>query len=330
MKGPKGSDSPYWGLWKEIIIPPVPEMNLRTNISKPELENLLPPFLGPKQGANPLYWREMEDLKEAKIEREIDHYAALFRIEMLEKMVNATNAYGRKYIKGWCRKDGSFNDTCVQELGGLIGIVLMLGIIKYPSRADVWDQGIYGNEYIQNVMTYRRFNDLLRAWHYEDVTSLSKEELRDLKTADPFWAVRGFIDDSSAIYEQAYNTSRHVDIDEQCIPWKGRHKCRVYNSDKPEPWHWKMFSLNCGSTGYCKKIYPYMGAAELRPAGMAASFFPYYNLFLTNAQFHNCNYILYTDNWFTSVNAVEAVLSTGIISSTTDLSIPDITVSFAG
>lgn len=28
-----------------------------------------------------------------------------------------------------------------------------------------------------------------------------------------------------------------ADIDEQIVPWKGRHRCRFFNPSKPERWH---------------------------------------------------------------------------------------------
>lgn len=91
---------------------------------------------------------------------------------------------------------------------------------------------------------------ILRAWHYTDYTGLSAEEIKAFKAEDPFWAVRAFTEALAERCQSVYNPTMMLDIDEQTIPWKGRHKCCCYNPKKPEKWHFKVFSLNDSITGY--------------------------------------------------------------------------------
>ena len=84
-----------------------------------------------------------------------------------------------------------------------------------------------GNPFTRTVMmtNNERFEQILKAWHYENYTTeYTAEEIRQLRAFDPFWTV--------ASLEKGLER-KFLDIDEQCIPWKGRHKCRCYNKSKP-------------------------------------------------------------------------------------------------
>ena len=70
-----------------------------------------------------------------------------------------------------------------------------------------------------------------------------------------------------------------VDVDDQCIPWSGRHICCCYNPNKPEKWHFKCFALNCFVTGYMRGMRIYGASAELRPANIPATLWPIVQLF---------------------------------------------------
>jgi hypothetical protein len=50
----------------------------------------------------------------------------------------------------------------------------------------------------------------------------------------------------SSAFLKEFHCPQFIDIDEQSIPWKGRHKCRCYNP--PEKFHFKIFALNDAHT----------------------------------------------------------------------------------
>ena len=102
-----------------------------------------------------------------------------------------------------------------------------------------------------------------------------------------------------------------LDIDEQCIPWKGRHKCRCYNKSKPVKRHFKVSSLNNSTNGYQERFKIYRGKAEERPEHISATAYPAYFL-LENEKYHNKNHILFTDNWFTSFEQLKICMNYGI------------------
>lgn len=123
---------------------------------------------------------------------------------------------------------------------------------------------------------------------------------RKLKDS-PFWYVKSFVDLLSVKYKELYSLGLKIDIDEQCIAWKGRHSCKCYNPNKPEKWHFKLFALNCAATGYMHNVYLYEGSAEKRPRDVPATLFPIHRLFTPIELYANKGHIVATDNWYTSI-----------------------------
>jgi hypothetical protein len=85
--------------------------------------------------------------------------------------------------------------------------------------------------------------------YQEDVTyvtlpvsnDLTEEQINRNVRQSPFWYVNSFLDSLRAKFQEImYNlVGQNVDVDEQCIPWKGRHISRCYNPNKPEKRHFK-------------------------------------------------------------------------------------------
>ena len=155
-------------------------------------------------------------------------------------------------------------------------------------------------------MTESRFSALLRAWHYEDYTEYTANDLKEFKKTDPFWLVKRFVTLIARYFEELFNPGQKMDIDEQSIPWKGKHRCRCYNPKKPEKWHFKVFSLNDAETGYMCNFYLYEGSAENRPVDVPATEYPFHKL-LQNDKYENKNHIIFADNWYTSINTLTFV-----------------------
>ena len=114
-------------------------------------------------------------------------------------------------------------------------------------------------------MSNARFEKLLRAWHYTDYAEFTPDEITAHKESDPFCAVTELKKDLNERFRFMLKPDQFLDIDEQCIPWKGRHKCRCYNKSKPVKRHFKVFCLNESISGYQEQFHLYRGKAEDRP-----------------------------------------------------------------
>ena len=136
---------------------------------------------------------------------------------------------------------------------------------SYQSYGQLWENTWKGSKFVRSVMTYNRFEMILKAWHYVDYAHYSAEEIKLNKNADPFWPVAALEEDLNVLFRERMKAGQCVDIDEQCIPWKGRHKCRCYNKSKPIKRHFKIFSLNDSRSGYQHAFYLYRGKSENRP-----------------------------------------------------------------
>jgi hypothetical protein len=126
----------------------------------------------------------------------------------------------------------------------------------------------------------------------------TNEELDLMKADDPFWAVKDYCEALRNQFSELWNPGQFMDVDEQTIPWKGRHKCR-HNPKKPEKWHFKVWCLNDSETGFLMDFQVYRGKVEQRPEGVSATAYPAYVL-LRNEKYHDRGHIMFSDNFFTS------------------------------
>lgn len=91
--------------------------------------------------------------------------------------------------------------------------------------------------------------------------------------------------------------SEELSIDEQMVPYFGRHSCKMYIRNKPIRFGYKLWCL-CSATGYLFKFIPYAGAAEGydRQVGLGAEVVL---RLLESVEFPESHKV-YFDNFFTS------------------------------
>jgi hypothetical protein len=236
----------------------------------------------------------------------LHYFEALFTQDICDTFIAATNSYAAAVNRA------EWTDVTVSEFKVFLALVLYFGVVTLPSRRMAWGNGsMYRIPWVVSMMTLRRFEAILNAWHWIDATSLSDAERRRRNKANPYWTVQGFVDALGKTFEEHYTCPQCFDIDEQCIPWKGRHQAKCYNPSKPAKWHLKVYALNCAETCYQLKFFMYEGRSEARPAGMPATVYPVWRL-LKDGKYHHNGCILYLDNWYTSLSVVRLMLSMGI------------------
>jgi hypothetical protein len=275
----------------------------------------IPPFIREERVGRP----NDANLFGLQLLRESDFANLFIDNIVVQQWVTATNEFGRQYVRGWVRGGAAKWDTNLIEFRAFLATINLTGILQWPSRDEMFRRGVREFPFLHRIMTKKRFSTLLIAWHYVSVANyhnMEAEEQAAFRRAHPFYQVEPLVELLQARFRRFYEPGQLVDIDEQCIPWKGRHRCRCYNPKKPVKWHFKVFSLNDSSSGYCSNFYFYEGKAETRPPGMEATVFPFYRLFTNPGgelpdQYRNKNHILATDNWFTSVQAMDRVVASG-------------------
>ena len=251
------------------------------------------------------------DLEDVQEDSTLQHFRLFYPDIIFDKFLTATNSYGRmKYRLMWKAID-------LAEFKSFLACILHLGIVKYANRRDAWSTGLSGSRFLRSIITRDRFDQILTCWRHIDYSLYSNEELNLMKADDPFWAVAEYCEVLSQQFGLLWNPGQFLDVDEQTIPWKGRHKCRNYNPNKPEKWHFKVWSLNDSSTGYQLNHKLYRGKAEQRPEGMSATAYPAYVL-LQDEKYHHRGHIEFSDNFFSSfdqtgINAERGIHSVGTL-----------------
>jgi len=231
----------------------------------------------------------------------LDSFSCFFDDNVMQSFVIASQNWGQKNF------ESNWKQFTLSEFKSFLAIILVLGLIPVSSRDSVWGENGLGIPLIKSIMTKARFNQILRAWRYEDESGLTAEQIALNVKESPFWYVKNFVEALRNKFQAMYTLGQKVDIDVQCIPWKGRHIARCYNPKKPEKWHCKCYALNDSSTGYMHNVYLYEGSAENRPNDVPATLHPIHKLFQPIEKYYKKNHVVATDNWYTSLAVLKYV-----------------------
>jgi hypothetical protein len=284
--------------WTECTINDPPERGTRTG-NKILLESNVPYFK--KQSA---VGPNKSEIRRLAAVTELDFFKIFWTNNMMEKMCKNTNWFGSRYIVGW-------KELKIPEFKAFLAIIMELGKTRFPSRDLAFDQGIHGSGFVKTIgMNLARFNAIVKAWRFEDYSNLSPEEIAAKKANDPFWPVKKLAEEMALQFGNMYQCGQAMDIDEQTVPFKGRHKCRCYNPKKIYKWHFKLYALNDSKSGYMSNFFLYQGKAEVRPPNISATMWPIMKL-LETGQHSNLGHIICTDNWYTSIAVLLFLASIG-------------------
>ena len=212
---------------------------------------------------------------------------------IIDTFVQFTNLYANNTNRT------RWKDITAVELKKFFSVIIYMGINKLGRREFYFNNEYFRQPYVYEKFTYKRFTDILICLHYVEAGLHTKVEVEGMDKDEPFWRVTPFINELKNRCKMHFIPFQTICIDEQGIPFKGRHRARQYNKDKPDKRHFKVQCLNDSCSGYLVDFYLYPGATEVRPPGVSATNYPAY-LLTDNPLLIGKNYILITDNWFTS------------------------------
>lgn len=104
---------------------------------------------------------------------------------------------------------------------------------------------------VKNAMSRNKFELLKRYLHLSDNTKL------DL--SDKFAKLRPYFDLLNRSFIKFGVFSQHLSIDEQMIPYFGKHSCKMYIRGKPIRFGYKLWCM-CSAEGFLYQFIPYAGA----------------------------------------------------------------------
>lgn len=225
----------------------------------------------------------------------------LFTDAILEQFVTETNSYGKNNPSTYMLNEN--NAVTLQEMKKFFAFVLYMGLVQLPSRDMFWQHDIFGSSFVKRCFTRRRFYTISTNLHWRDVSNIPDTEKAQRNKVDGFWSVDDFFEALADNFMAYYTCGQLINIDEMCIFFKGRHKCKCYNPSKPNKWHLKALCLNDSETGYLFNFFTYRGCDEERPPGMPATVWPVVKL-TEPSVLHGLGHVVATDNWYTSLGTV--------------------------
>lgn len=141
----------------------------------------------------------------------------------------------------------------VDELRAFIGILLVTGYNTVSSYRAYWNNGDdLRNEMIYKTMRRNRFEEILRALHFEP--DLHAPE----NNKDKLWKLRPIMDHLKANFLKNFHPTRNLSYDESMIAYYGKHGCKQFIKGKPIRFGYKVWSL-CTSSGYLVNFEIYQG-----------------------------------------------------------------------
>ncbi len=196
------------------------------------------------------------------------------------------------------------------ELEQFLGTVLYTSIIHLP-RARMYWASYSRVSLIADVFSRDRWEKIKQNIHFNDNSHIPPPDNTNKDTRRLF-KIKPFIDMILPKF-QVLPKSPMLSIDEQIVPYKGRSGLKQYNPSKPHKWGYKIFVL-CGPDGltynfeiYSGKIQSVPGMADIGASGNIV-------LKLTQIIPRHKNYMLYFDNWFTSLKLLCTLSQIGIYS----------------
>nr|CAI5834682.1 unnamed protein product [Callosobruchus analis] len=191
-------------------------------------------------------FRACEELKNALSEKTP---LEIFFMFMDDEVIDLILDFSIKYAQDNNRHEFSLSKN---ELLNFIGILLFSGYHTLPHIQHYWsteeDKGI---DLVKKCMSRNRFQSIKQNLHLSDNSILDKN--------DKFAKVRPFFDVINKKNLQFGMFSFNLSIDEQMVPYFGRHSCKMFIKGKPVRFGFKLWCL-CSSDGYLFYSIPYGGA----------------------------------------------------------------------
>ncbi|KAK9729882.1 Transposase IS4 [Popillia japonica] len=164
----------------------------------------------------------------------------LFSLFFDNTVLNAIVNYSKKYA--CCKNRHNFHMD-MNDLRKWLGIVILSGYHCLPQMELYWsldeDKGV---PLVRKTMSRNRFRDIKQNIHLSDNTNLQKE--------DKFAKVRPLFDLLNERFLQFGIFSHNLSIDEQMVPYFGRHSAKMFIRGKPVRFGFKIWCLTLDEKGF--------------------------------------------------------------------------------
>lgn len=188
-------------------------------------------------------------------------------------------------------------EISASEIRCFIGILILSGYNKLPSKRSYWDmKDDVHNKMVSDSMRRNRFLQIQRFIHMADNSQVIQ--------SDKVWKLRPLMNAIKEKFLNNFQPVQNLSYDETMIKYYGRHGCKQFIRGKPIRFGYKMWSLN-SSDGYLIDFDLYQGNDPREDVGIstlvgkcAAPMI----LMLKELSQPNLPYIIHIDNLFTGFN----------------------------
>lgn len=104
---------------------------------------------------------------------------------------------------------------------------------------------------VADTMTVNRFEEILSVFHANDNELMKNKGERGY---DRLHKIRPLIEMIASSFQECAEPESFVSVDEQIIPFKGRHSLKVYMQKKPKKWGYKVWAQG-GQSGHVHKFH---------------------------------------------------------------------------
>ena len=163
----------------------------------------------------------------------------------------------------------------------------------WSNEADI------SSPFVREIMSRNYFKKVKAYLHVCDNDKLSSD--------DKWVKLRSLFDIVNKNLIQFGVFAEHLSIDEQMVPYFGRHSCKMFIRGKPIRFGHKNWVL-CSDDGYPFKVNPYQGKAERNEGPLKPTTVKNLLDVVTDDRIHD----VYFDNFLTSVPLLEELKNKGI------------------
>lgn len=223
----------------------------------------------------------------------LEYFKGYFNEEIFEQFALYTNLYAQQ------QSVKNFAPTNASEIKILFGLHILMGVVKLP-RVKMYWWPILNLDIWKTNMTCDRFFELRSNLHIMDNFAKPSD------CVDKFFKVRPALEAvRSRLLE--FDVDEVLSVDEQIVPFMGRHVDKQFIKEKPYPWGLKVFII-CGKNGLPYDFFIYQGSTtELSPTNLKKyGFCASVVLHLVN-RLDRRGHQLYCDNYFTTYQLLETL-----------------------
>ena len=171
-------------------------------------------------------------------------FSLFFTDEIVNHITFQTNLYNNEISHA--RGTKPVSPVSREEIKKLFGIILFMGIEKFPNRRMYWNPVTLSKVISESNLTRNRFDELLRVLHFNNNAFQRNPGEVGCKW---LFKLQPIIDHFRQVFSTLVTPETMLVVDEMMIAFKGRHKLKVYMPAKPIKWGYKIWFL-AGVSGY--------------------------------------------------------------------------------